>query len=237
MGISNVNKAVCNVCGETRYSERKQVDFLKELKEEGWRGTIDKLTCECCASGRRRAVSKYRRKEGKERKEQMNKFEGIGNLTKDPEFKRAGANKIAICRFIVAIDDRRKNPETHEWENIPDYIPVVTFGRTAENCDKYLAKGRQVAVFGKVQTGSYISKKTGLRVYTTEVVASEVEFLGGRGQNQTAPQNAQNEEPQNLPEAQPRPEEQPGEQEPPVQPIDEEYVQGFFPMEDDDIPF
>ena len=57
------------------------------------------------------------------------------------------------------------------------FIPIVVFGKQAENCDRYLAKGRKVAVNGRIQTGSY--EKDGRTVYTTEVIANKVEFLGG----------------------------------------------------------
>lgn len=229
MGISNVNKAVCDMCGETRYSEHKQIDFLKELQEEGWRGSIGKLRCECCASGKR-AGNRYKRRNEKRKERKVNSTQLIGNLTRDPVLKySSGEKKIAVCRFTVAVNDRRKNPKTQEWEDNPSFIPIVTFGRLAENCGKYLAKGRKVAVNGKIQTGSY--EKDGRRIYTTEVIANNVEFLGVQ---QSQDHNAQ---PQPAPQ-QSTAADPPGEmQEPPVPPLDDQYVEGFFPMEDEDIPF
>ncbi len=114
----------------------------------------------------------------------MNSVILIGNLTRDPELRYStGANQTAICRFTVAVNDRRRNPQTQEWEDNPSFIPIVVFGKQAENCDRYLAKGRKVAVNGKIQTGSY--EKDGRTVYTTEVIANNVEFLGGQqGQGQ-----------------------------------------------------
>ena len=111
----------------------------------------------------------------------MNSVILIGNLTRDPELRYStGMNQTAICRFTVAVNDRRRNPQTQEWEDNPSFIPVVVFGKQAENCDRYLAKGRKVAVNGKIQTGSYTNKE-GNKVYTTEVIANNVEFLGGAG--------------------------------------------------------
>ena len=121
----------------------------------------------------------------------MNQVVLIGNLTRDPELRYStGASQTAICRFTVAVNDRRRNPQTQNWEDHPSFIPVVVFGRSAENCEKYLAKGRKVAVNGRIQTGSYTNKE-GNTVYTTEVIANNVEFLSARndagsgyGQNQ-----------------------------------------------------
>ena len=109
----------------------------------------------------------------------MNSVVIIGNLTRDPELRYStGANQTAFCRFTVAVNDRRRNAQTQQWEDNTSFIPVVVFGRQAENCDRYLAKGRKVAVQGRIQTGSYTNKE-GNKVYTTDVVANNVEFLGG----------------------------------------------------------
>jgi single-strand DNA-binding protein len=90
-------------------------------------------------------------------------------------------NQTAICRFTVAVNDRKRNQQTGEWEDNASFIPIVVFGKQAENCDRYLAKGRKVAVSGRIQTGSYTNKE-GNKVYTTEVIANNVEFLGGGNQ-------------------------------------------------------
>ena len=112
----------------------------------------------------------------------MNSVILIGNLTRDPELRSStGANQNAVCRFTVAVNDRMRNQQTGEWEDRPSFIPVVVFGRQAENCDKYLAKGRKVAVQGRIQTGSYVNKD-GNKVYTTDVIASNVEFLSSRNE-------------------------------------------------------
>ena len=123
----------------------------------------------------------------------MNQVVLIGNLTRDPELRYStGGNQTAICRFTVAVNERRRNPQTQEWEDHPSFIPIVVFGKQAENCDRYLAKGRKVAINGKIQTGSYTNKE-GQKVYTTEVIANNVEFLtpkneGGQGFGQPSNQ-------------------------------------------------
>lgn len=99
----------------------------------------------------------------------MNNWVGIGRLTKDPEV-RYTPEQMAVAKFTVAIDDG--------WgeKKKTNFIPVTVFGKTAENCEKFLAKGRRVAVEGKIQTGSY-ERQDGTKAYTTDVVASRVEFI------------------------------------------------------------
>ncbi len=103
----------------------------------------------------------------------MNKAMIIGNLTRDPEL-RTTASGISVCKFSVAVTRPFNREET-------DFIPVVVWRALAENCGKYLAKGRKVAVAGRIQTGSY-EDKDGNRRYTTEVIADDVEFLTPRGE-------------------------------------------------------
>lgn len=117
----------------------------------------------------------------------MNKVVIIGNLTKDPETRyTTGENPTAVCRFTVAVNEKRKNPQTKEWEDSPSFIPVTVFGKQGENCDKYLSKGSKAAVEGRIQTGSYTNKE-GQKVFTTEVVASNVEFLSSRSESAQEP--------------------------------------------------
>ena len=105
----------------------------------------------------------------------MNQVVLIGNLTRDPELRYStGANQTAICRFTVAVNDGYGDRQR------TSFIPIVVFGKQAENCDRYLAKGRKVAVDGRIQTGSYTNRE-GNKVYTTEVIANHVEFLSGNG--------------------------------------------------------
>ena len=105
----------------------------------------------------------------------MNSVVLVGRLTRDPEL-RYSQNQTAVARFSLAVD--RPFSRNHE----ADFINIVVFGKQAENCDRYLAKGRQAAVQGRIQTGSYVNKD-GHKIYTTDVVADRVEFLGGSGSN------------------------------------------------------
>ena len=98
----------------------------------------------------------------------MNKAIIIGNLTKGPE-KKVTPNGVSVTSFTVAIS-RRGNKE------VADFLPVVTWRALADNCAKYLAKGRKVAVIGEIQTRSYTAND-GSKRYVTEINADEVEFL------------------------------------------------------------
>ena len=151
----------------------------------------------------------------------MNNVNLIGNLTRDPELRYStGANQTAVCRFTIAVNDGYGDKQR------TSFIPIVVFNKQAENCDRYLAKGRRVAITGRIQTGSY--EKDGRTVYTTDVIASNVEFLstGQQGQGQSTGdfgQQAFNSQP--APQA-------------PVQNGPEIDVPGgFTSLQDDDIPF
>ena len=110
----------------------------------------------------------------------MNQVILIGRLTRDPELSYTPNTQSAVCRFTIAVDRPRRNGE----DAGADFIRITVWGRQAETCDRYLSKGKQVAVAGRIQTGSYKNRE-GVTVYTTDVVADRVEFLGGGqgGQN------------------------------------------------------
>ena len=107
----------------------------------------------------------------------MNNVVLVGRLTRDPELSYTPNTQNAVCRFDIAISRPRRNGE----DQGADYPRIVVWGRQAENCDRYLSKGSQVAVQGRIQTGSYTNKE-GQKVFTTEVVANNVEFLSTRGE-------------------------------------------------------
>ena len=100
----------------------------------------------------------------------MNNVVLVGRLTKDPELAYGGQNSdIAVCRFTLAVDRPTQ-------DKAADFIRIVVFRKQAENAKQYLAKGRQCAVEGRIQTGRYKDRE-GKTVYTTDVVANRVEFL------------------------------------------------------------
>lgn len=114
----------------------------------------------------------------------MNEVMLIGRLTRDPEVRYTSGSQMAVATFTVAID-RPVKPGTQKQTDFPR---VTTFGKSAENCEKYLVKGRLVAVSGRIQTGSY-QDKDGRTVYTTDVVANRVEFLEWGDKNATQQNN------------------------------------------------
>ena len=113
----------------------------------------------------------------------MNNVVLIGRLTKDPEVRRVD-EKMAIATFSLAID----RPVKKDGEKKTDFPRVTVFGRQAESCEKYLAKGMLVGIQGSIQTGSYTNKDR-QTVYTTGVVANRVKFLEWKKQGEGQPQS------------------------------------------------
>lgn len=118
----------------------------------------------------------------------MNKVELVGRLTRDPEV-RATDKQTSVARFSVAVNRRFKNAEGNYDA---DFISCIAFGKTAEFIEKYFKKGMAIGVVGRIQTGSY-ENKDGVRVYTTDVVVDEAEFVEGKnnssGGNATPTEN------------------------------------------------
>ena len=106
----------------------------------------------------------------------MNVVNLIGRLTRDPEIRYAG--ETAICNVSLAVDRPTKAGE----EKKSDFIKCVMFGKTAEIFSKHMTKGRQVAVEGRIQTGSY-KNKNGDTVYTTDVAVNRFHFIGSKNDN------------------------------------------------------
>lgn len=100
----------------------------------------------------------------------MNNVVLIGRLTKDPEVRYIPQSETAVANFTLAVDRPLAKEKT------ADFIRVVTFGKTAELCERFLTKGRLVGVQGRIQTGSFKAQNGETR-YTTEVYADRIEFL------------------------------------------------------------
>lgn len=109
----------------------------------------------------------------------MNKAILMGRLTKNPDVRYTqGSQPMAIARFTLAVDRRFK----HEGEQTADFISCVAFGKTGEFIEKYVSKGTKITVCGRIQTGSY-TNSDGNKVYTTDVIAEEVEFAESKKQS------------------------------------------------------
>jgi single-strand DNA-binding protein len=105
----------------------------------------------------------------------LNKVMIIGNLGKDPELKNNG--KGSWCDLNVAVNERRKVGD--KWEDKVEWVAVRVLGKAAENCAKFLSKGRAVFVDGRLETSSWTDEKTKEKKYMTRVVSFDVQFLGG----------------------------------------------------------
>lgn len=105
----------------------------------------------------------------------MNSVQLIGRLTRDPEVRYTDGG-VSIARFSIAVERRFKQENGVD----ADFINIVSFGKTADFIEKYFHKGMKVALNGRIQTGSYIDKD-GKKVYTTDIVAENVEFCESKG--------------------------------------------------------
>lgn len=121
----------------------------------------------------------------------MNKVELVGRFTRDPEVRySAGENQTAVARFTVACDRRFKRDN----EPAADFISCIAFGKTAEFIERYFSKGKRIGLTGHIQTGSYTNQE-GTKVYTTDVVVDECEFVenaAGSSTTQNEPATDQN---------------------------------------------
>lgn len=117
----------------------------------------------------------------------VNKVIIIGHLGEDPDLRYTESN-TAITKMSVATSERYKDKQGNQQEKV-EWHRIVVFGKQAEHCNQYLAKGRQVYIEGRIQTRKYQDKQGNDR-YTTEIVAQNVTFLSG-GNEGRAPQQRQ----------------------------------------------
>lgn len=123
----------------------------------------------------------------------MNKWLGMGRLTRDPEIRYSQIDDtLAIAKYTLAVDRRGEGA---------DFISCVAFGRNAEFAEKYLKKGTKIAVEGHIQTGSY-KNKDGNTVYTTDIIIDAQEFAESKKAEATAPADTPSDMPDfmNLPD-------------------------------------
>jgi len=102
----------------------------------------------------------------------------VGNLTRDPELKTLPSG-MAVCSLGIAVNHRRKNQQSGEWTEEPNYFNIEVFGNQAESCARYLAKGRAVAVDGRLRWRSW-EAQDGTKRTAIDVVADTVQFIGPR---------------------------------------------------------
>ena len=119
----------------------------------------------------------------------INRVNITGNLTRDPEL-RSTAGGMAVLGFGVAVNDRRKNARTGEWEDYPNFVDCAMFGTRAEKLQPFLTKGTKVAAEGKLRYSSW--EREGQRKSKLEVIVDELEFMSSRSRDgQPKPEPAQ----------------------------------------------
>lgn len=118
-----------------------------------------------------------------------------GNLTRDPEL-RSTAGGTSVMGFGVAVNERRKNAQTGEWEDYPNFVDCTMFGKRAEALERYLRKGTKVAIEGRLHYSSWESD--GQKRSKLDVTVDEIEFIalredgdGGRSYGSARPPQAQ----------------------------------------------
>ena len=177
----------------------------------------------------------------------MNCVSLIGRLVRDPELRYAQTG-TAMCRFTIAVDRRMSKQKRQEAQanNQPtaDFISCTAFGATAELIANYHKKGSQIGIEGRIQTGSY--EREGRTVYTTDVVVNNLTFIGSnQGQNQGGFNQNQGGFNQNNFQSQGGFNQGGFNNEPPVNSAygndfsnnNDDDEDGFFPVDNDDIPF
>src|ERR1700761_3088493 len=102
----------------------------------------------------------------------------VGNLTRDPELRRTGGG-TAVCSLRIAVNTRRKDGATGEWTEKPNYFDITVWGNQGENCAQYLAKGRPVAIDGRLEWREW-EAQDGTKRQATDIIADSVQFLGSR---------------------------------------------------------
>ena len=107
----------------------------------------------------------------------INRVNITGNLTRDPEL-RATQGGTQVLHLGVAVNDRRRNPQTGNWEDYPNFIDCVMFGTRAEAIQRYLSKGTKVAIEGRLRYSSW--ERDGQKRSKIEVVVDEIEFMSSR---------------------------------------------------------
>lgn len=115
----------------------------------------------------------------------INRVSITGNLTREPEL-RATAGGTQMLAFGVAVNDRRKNPQTGAWEDVPNFVDCIVFGSRAEAVSRFISKGSKVAIEGKLRFSAWENNE-GQRRSKLEVIVDEIDFMSRQGQQVTSP--------------------------------------------------
>jgi single-strand DNA-binding protein len=112
----------------------------------------------------------------------INRVVLTGNLTSDPDLRSLNSG-TSVCRLRLAVNGRRKDGQSGEWVDKPNFFDVTVWGAQGENCSRYLSKGRPVAIDGRLEWREF-TDKDGNKRQAVEVIADTVQFLGGRDEGQ-----------------------------------------------------
>jgi single-strand DNA-binding protein len=115
----------------------------------------------------------------------INRVVLVGNLTRDPELRHTPSG-MAVCSLRIAVNTRRKDGSTGEWTEKPNYFDITVWGNQGESCAQYLAKGRPIAVDGRLEWREW-EAQDGAKRQAVEIVAESVQFLGGRMEGEAQP--------------------------------------------------
>jgi single-strand DNA-binding protein len=112
----------------------------------------------------------------------INRVVLVGNLTRDPEL-RTTPSGTSVCKLRVAVNTPIKDNSTGQWTDKPNYFDVTVWGNQGESCAQYLAKGRPVAIDGRLDWREW-EAQDGSKRQAVEIIADTVQFLGGRGEGE-----------------------------------------------------
>lgn len=118
----------------------------------------------------------------------VNQVTLVGNLTRDPELRMTPL-ETAVLSFGIAVNDRRKNRQTGQWEDVPNFFECVTFGNRAKALGDILTKGMKVAIAGRLHYSSW--EKDGQKHSKVDIIANDVEIMQNRKPQQEQPQQYQ----------------------------------------------
>lgn len=121
----------------------------------------------------------------------INRVAVSGHLTRDPEL-RATTGGTQVLSFGIAVNDRRKNPQSGEWEDYPNFVDCTMFGTRAEKIHRFLTKGCKVAIEGKLRYSSW--ERDGQRRSKLEIIVEEIEFLSRQQAAEPEPEDAYDED-------------------------------------------
>jgi single-strand DNA-binding protein len=113
----------------------------------------------------------------------INRVVLVGNLTRDPELRHTPSG-TPVCSLRLAVNSRRKDA-SGQWIEKPNYFDVTVWGQQGENCAQYLSKGRPVGVDGRLEWREW-DAQDGTKRQAVEIIADSVQFLGGRGDGESA---------------------------------------------------